>query len=308
MKVIQKKIIKALILVLVCISISYAVLSYYMMTLVTEPKTYSREIVQSTLKEKYAVDLSRLGLEQTMLKSSENTEIETLIYRNPRPSGNVIIFSHGVRQNAQMMLQFFHFYSDKGFDILTFSYRNHGESTKGVTTFGKYEVSDLKRVVEYGKQLFGEEKTYGIHGISMGSAIMLQYAGQMKEKTVDYLISDCSFSDLGKLLIQRLEIDYRPIAFLPLVQSASMISEVMGRGSFFEISPKKAIEKITVPILLIHGKRDAYIAFQHAEELYQSAPQGSRLVEMEKGGHAESYLENREKYEAELTVFLENNK
>lgn len=303
---------RKLTIVCVCISLAlglaYSGVSYYMMKQVTEPKIGSQALIRSTLIEKYHVDRSQLPFETTMLTNSDGTKIETQLYRNPQPTGKVVVLSHGIQQSGEMMLQFFPMYQAMGFDIVTFSYRNHGESSKSFTSFGKYEVSDLKMVMEFAHQQFGEEVQYTIHGISMGSAIMLQYAKQYKEnKQYDYLIADCSFADLGQLLNTRLQIEYPPLSFLPLVSTASFISSSIGRGSFSDIAPKNDVKQIEVPILFIHGKNDDYIPIDHAYALYEAKQGKKQLVEMERGKHAESYLYNKEAYETAVKTFYQEN-
>lgn len=304
----MKKIIK----IAFCFSLAFIVLyggvSYYMMQQVTEPNVGSTELIRTSLLEKYHVDRNALPFEMKTLIASDGVEIETQVYRNPNPSGQVVVLSHGVRQSGEMMLQFFPMYEAMGFDIVTFSYRNHGKSSKTATTFGKYEVGDLKLVVDFAHEQFGSNVKYTIHGISMGSAIMLQYASQYKEqKKYDYLISDCSFADFEQLLSTRLQVDYPPLSFLPLIATASWISSSMGRGSFYDIVPKNDVKQIEVPILFIHGKNDNYIPIEHAYELYAAKPNKKKLIEVINGGHAESYLYNKNVYEEAVRAFYHEN-
>lgn len=69
-----------------------------------------------------------------------------------------------------------------------------------------------------------------------------------------------------------------------------------------EIDQRKTISAIEVPVLILHGRKDGFVAFSGAEAargLYPSA----RLVEFGDCGHA-PFLEDREAYLAELTGFL----
>lgn len=304
----KRKGIKIVICLSLIFSAVYMGVSYYMMQQVTEPKVGSTELIRTSLLEKYHVDRNKLPFDVTTLTANDGLKIETQVYRNPKPSGHVVVLSHGIRQSGEMMLQFFPMYEALGFDIVTFSYRNHGESSKTVTTFGKYEVNDLKLVMDFAHNQFGEKVKYTIHGISMGSAIMLQYASQYKAlKQYDYLISDCAFADLGQLLKTRLQIEYPPLSFLPLVSTASWISSSMGRGSFFDIAPENDVKQIEVPILFIHGKKDDYIPIEHAYKLYQAKTDKKKLIEMENGKHAESYLYNKNVYEEAVQMFYQEN-
>lgn len=298
--------IKVAIIVFFLISVSYTGLSYYMMQVVTEPKAEAYDTIKKRVSDKTGINVDTLPFEKTMVKTNDNAEIETYTYRNPKPSGKVIILSHGIRQNAQSMFIFFNLYDKLGFDIVGFSYRNHGNSTKSVTTFGKNEVKDLEAVMNYAHSQFGEQVRYGIHGISMGSAIMLQYAGQtVQNRKYDFLVSDCSFADLGQLLETRLKEDYTPISFLPLVQTASSISSTIGRFDFYNIQPKSDIAKIDVPVLIVHGKADTYIPLNHANQLFDAKKDKKHLLVIDKAPHAESYFYDQKAYDTAVGELID---
>lgn len=287
-------------------SLVYSGISYYMMQQVTEPQVLDYGTVEQRLKTESHLEIATLPFTKTELKTDDQKTIETIVYHNPKPSGKVIVLSHGIKQNAYAMLTFFKMYDALGFDIVSFSYRNHGASTKGVTTFGKTETKDLASVVEYAHTIFGEQVQYGIHGVSMGAAIMLQYAGQTAEQPrYQFLVSDCSFSDLGKLLQTRLQEDYAAVSFLPLVPSASFISEMTGRFDFYDISPRNDVKKIEKPILFVHGTADAYIPIEHVHELYEAKKGKKALLEVEKAAHATSYITNSEAYDKAIDAFLQ---
>lgn len=276
-----------------------------MMQVVTEPNVGSYNAIKTTLDSKYNVKIEDIALDKTTLKTADGINLETFVYKNPKPSGKVIILSHGIRQSGYWMLSFFPMYQALGFDIVGFSYRNHGSSSKTATTYGKDEVTDLQTVVDYAHSQFGDKVTYGIHGVSMGAAIMLQYAAQAKEQhKYQFLISDCAFADLGQLLKTRLNEDYPAISFLPLVQSSSFTSQLVGRGSFFDIVPQRSVEKIEVPILFVHGKKDTYIPLEHVHQLYEKKHDKKQLLEVEEGTHAENYLFGKAVYEEAVKNFI----
>lgn len=61
--------------------------------------------------------------------------------------------------------------------------------------------------------------------------------------------------------------------------------------------------KITIPTLIIHGKKDKICSFDLAEQMKLGIP-NSRLVAFEKSGHS-MFLEETEKFNAELIKFAE---
>lgn len=301
----KKKIVRIVIGILVVLSIAYTGASYYMMQVVTEPKVLSYNQIKTRLQERYSINIDEIPVSKTTVSASDDFKIETFIYRNPNPSGRVIVLSHGIRQNGQSMLNFFPMYQALGFDIVGFSYRNHGESSKSFTTLGKYEVKDLQAVMDYAHSQFGENVKYGIHGVSMGASVMIKYAAQNEAKgKYHFLISDCAFADFGALLNTRFKEDYSTISFLPLVQSSNFISKIIGRGDFFENQPKRDVENITVPMLFVHGKKDAYIPIDHVYQLH-SAKKGKKILfEVEEGVHAENLYADKTGYNSAVEKLL----
>lgn len=297
---------RVLIILLTIVTFGYAALSYYMMQVVTEPKADNFDSIKEKLATKYDVVLDEIPMEKTKVTTSDGMELETVVYKNPNPTGKVIVLSHGVRQNAQEMFTFFPMYQALGFDIVSFSYRNHGQSTKSFTTFGLNEVRDLDAIMKFAHTTFGESVTYGIHGVSMGAGIMLRYASQSASQPLyQYLISDCSFADFEELLNTRLDEDYPPLSFLPLVESANIISKMIGRGDLGQVKPREDVRNIKAPVLFVHGKKDAYIPEYHVQELYNAKTGEKALFEVEEAPHAESYLYDRTGYEQKFQAFYD---
>ena len=52
-----------------------------------------------------------------------------------------------------------------------------------------------------------------------------------------------------------------------------------------ENTPIKAIAKFDTPVLLIHGKKDEHIPYQHSERLHEAAKDHSNLLIVEDQSH-----------------------
>jgi len=62
------------------------------------------------------------------------------------------------------------------------------------------------------------------------------------------------------------------------------------------------LAKINVPVLILHAKDDAIAAYALAEQMHAGI-KNSTLVTFDKSGHG-SFIEEREKFNAELLKFL----
>ena len=63
-----------------------------------------------------------------------------------------------------------------------------------------------------------------------------------------------------------------------------------------QISPINSIDKITMPVLLIHGERDAIVDIEQSEEMFDAmkdANKNVKFIELEKGNHNISNVNNR---------------
>jgi pimeloyl-ACP methyl ester carboxylesterase len=64
---------------------------------------------------------------------------------------------------------------------------------------------------------------------------------------------------------------------------------------------RKDLKKITIPTLILHGKKDKICSFQLAEQMKAGIP-GSHLVAFENSGHS-LFLEETQKFNEELVQF-----
>lgn len=69
----------------------------------------------------------------------------------------------------------------KGWNVLIYDHRRHGESGGKTTSYGHYEKFDLQTVVNWLKNEVGESLILGIHGESMGAVTTLLYGGMVED-------------------------------------------------------------------------------------------------------------------------------
>jgi non-heme chloroperoxidase len=69
------------------------------------------------------------------------------------------------------------------------------------------------------------------------------------------------------------------------------------------LDQRKTISTLDLPVLLLHGRNDGFVAFSGVEAAVDLYPD-ARLVPFDASGHA-PHIEEREAYLAELTAFLE---
>ena len=144
----------------------------------------------------------------------------------------------------------------------------------------------------------------GLHGISLGAAIALQYAG-LPEANVDFVISDCAYQSAAAELTYQLGEQYPQYAWFPFVRTTGWLTQVTDGVDLYEASPIAAVPNIEVPVFFIHGLEDTFTPTTDAVQLYQAKTTGAReLWLVPNAGHDESIETDTAGYEANVANFI----
>jgi uncharacterized protein len=251
---------------------------------------YVEEVYQTLKKEPFSV-LSPFGY---ILKGTVIEQYAT---------NKFMILCHGVTVHSINSIKYMNIFLDRGWNVILYDHRRHGQSEGNTTSYGHYEKFDLKAVVDWTKERFGRNIVLGIHGESMGAAITLLYAG-MVEDGADFYIADCPFSDFEEQLAYRLKEEFHlpRQAILPI---ADIFLKIRDGYSLKEVSPIQFVQNIQNPVLFIHSAQDDYILPGMTMELYEKKQGPKQLYYAPFGTHARSYAENRLGYEKAVDDFLE---
>ncbi|RYM05005.1 alpha/beta hydrolase [Sporolactobacillus sp. THM7-7] len=221
---------------------------------------------------------------------------------DPPNEKKFMIFCHGVTVNRLASVKYANLFLRRGFNVILFDERRHGKTGGKTTSYGYYEKDDLAAIVHWVKNRFAGQILLGIHGVSMGAATLLQYAG-LVEDGADFYIADCPYSDFFRQLHYLLRKDYH-LPKWPILPVTQLVLRLRDGYSLRDVSPLAAVRNISHPVLFIHSEKDAYIPAGMTRELYEAKPGSKKLFIPEDGGHACAYAENREGYEKVIDRFL----
>lgn len=220
------------------------------------------------------------------------------------PTNKYIIICHGVTMNKVNSIKYMKLFINRGWNVLMYDHRRHGESGGKTTSYGYYEKHDLKAMVDWLKRRIGNGLVFGIHGESMGAVTMLLYAGEIEDSAAFY-IADCPFSDLEEQLAYRLKVDYH----LPksiMMPIANAVLKLREGYQFKDVSPISVIQNIQKPVLFIHSAKDDYILPEMTKKLYKKKSGPKKIYLAPNGAHALSFAENKTEYEEVVDDFLRN--
>lgn len=276
---------------------------FYLSGLVISPLVKNRMETLQIESDKGSINtesFNRLYREEVRILSEYGYELHGL-YFPQEGSKKTVIICHGITYTIYGSVKYMEMFMKRGYNVLIYDHRNHGDSGGISTTFGYYEKYDLKACTDWVFEKCGNDCTVGLHGESMGAAIALQNIAI--DPRISFCIADCSFSDLSELLKYRLKVEYRLPPF-PAMQITRLFAWLRTGMKLKSISPIKAVTDVETPVFFIHGKEDMYIPSIMSVDMYNSKKGARKLYLAPHARHAESVVMNSEEYDILVGDFL----
>lgn len=178
--------------------------------------------------------------------------------------------------------------------VVSFDFRGHGRSG-GRSTLGDRETRDLGVAVAWAREL-GAQRVAAV-GFSMGASVVLRYAGLTGE--ADGLAAVVSVSGPGRWYY-RGTTPMRWVHWAVQYRIGRLVTRTVlqtrvhhARWNPVPLPPAEAAAMISpVPLLVVHGDRDAYLPVDHARQIYAAAREPKELWILEGFGHAEHATSN----------------
>ena len=185
-----------------------------------------------------------------------------------------VIFLHGVAANRDSGVGIADHFLARGFDVLLYDSRAHGESGGDACTYGFYEKQDLRRVLD-----LVTATPIILMGSSMGAAIALQAAAE--DHRISKVVAVSPFSDLRTAASQRAPF----FASSGNIAEAFKLAEASGAFRVDDVSPLAAAAHVTAPTLLIHGSRDDETPPAHSQQIFAALHEPKRLILVPNADH-----------------------
>ncbi len=190
------------------------------------------------------------------------------------PSRGTIVYLHGIADNRGSASGVIPRFLARGFNVIAYDSRAHGESQGDACTYGFFEKQDLHRVID----TLGPDPVVLI-GTSLGAAVALQEAAD--DPRVTAVVAAETFSDLRTVAAER-----APAFFTSgTIDRAFEIAEREGRFRVDDVQPQRFAQRITVPVLIIHGVADVETPPAHSERVYAALKGPKRLIMVPGAGH-----------------------
>ena len=187
------------------------------------------------------------------------------------------MYLHGIADNRASAAGVIQRFTPKGFDVIAFDSRAHGESEGTACTYGYFEKYDLRRIVDS----IPQGATILI-GTSLGAAVALQEAAE--DSRISAIVAAESYSDLRTVATER-----APFVFTHrAIEKAFTLAEQEGHFRIDAVSPSQAAAKVRAPVLLIHGDSDIDTRPDHSRRILAALHGPKRLILVRGAHHNES--------------------
>jgi alpha-beta hydrolase superfamily lysophospholipase len=194
-------------------------------------------------------------------------------FHAPEKRGTIVVL-HGVADNRGSSVGLADHFLARGYDVVAYDSRAHGESGGDTCTYGFYEKEDLRRVLD------GiSTRPIVLMGFSMGAAVALQAAAD--DPRVAAVVAVSPFSDLRTAASERAPF----FASKGNLAEAFRLAEAEGKFRVDAVSPVAAAARIAVPTLVIHGDDDDETPPAHSQRIFAALHDPKRLILVPHGGH-----------------------
>ncbi len=245
-----------------------------------------------------------VGLEVTTVDfiSSDGIELRGWWFPGDRTKP-VIIFCHGLNRSRLELLERAAEAAKRGYGVLLFDLRNHGQSGNAFTTLGILESRDVCAASQFVRDRAGRRPQV-LWGVSMGASTAI--LGAKRCPAFRAIVSDSSFLSFRETISHHVGLLFR----LPSFPIANMIVGITGFR--LGINPddgdvEAAVESLpNVPILFIAGGNDRRMPPALAERLRRASTNSrSGMLLVPGATHGEAYRANKELYLNAVFGFLD---
>ena len=209
--------------------------------------------------------------------AGEGVNLKAWRCRATAPRRGTLVYLHGVADSRASAAGIIQRFGGRGFDVVAYDSRAHGESEGDFCTYGFLEKDDLRRVLDT-----VAAGPIVLLGTSMGAAVALQHAAG--DQRVTAVVAVEPFSDLRTVVMER-----APFFFTSsVIQRALTLAEQQGSFQIAAINPAAAARSIEIPVLLIHGALDRDTPPAHARRVFAALAGPKRLILVPGAGHNQS--------------------
>lgn len=212
---------------------------------------------------KYNFDIP---FKEVNLNYDSKTNINIVQFPPPAaiPKG-ILLYFHGNRTNISRYKRFVPYFTRSGYEVWMIDYPGYGKSTGSFSEKTVYGWSLLMYKLARGRF---PAKDIVIYGKSLGTGIAAQLAAV---RNCRYLILETPYYDLPNVVG----------FYAPIYPVNRMIK--------YKFPTFEYLQKVTDPVILLHGTNDWVVRYSNSERLAQHLKAGDKLITIRGGSHRNLY-------------------
>lgn len=203
-----------------------------------------------------------IAYENVSFKTKDGILLRGWFIPSSIPNAKTLILLHGYPADKGDILPATIFLHDT-YHLLYFDFRYLGASEGHYSTVGKNEVLDLLAAIEYLRKRNINE--VGVWGFSLGAAVALMTAPHAPE--IKAVVAESSYARLDWMAYEYYRI---PLVKYVLGELTRLWGILFLHYDIKTVSPAKAAEKLTIPLLLVHSTLDQVVPYENSLLLQSS--------------------------------------
>jgi uncharacterized protein len=217
----------------------------------------------------------------------------------PSRNGAAVIMAHGHGENRLQLLPETEALAARGFGVLLFDWRAHGESGGELTTRGDRERLDLRAAVDWlsSQRDLGSGRV-GVLGFSRGATVAIEVAA--RDERVAAVVAEAAVTSLQDAL----ELDFSRFGALSVAAARlSMKAHGIDVDSVKPIAHIRAIAPR--PVMIVQGTADESVPLHMGKLLYAAAGDPKHLWLIPGAGHGGYRRQVGPEYTEKVVDFFE---
>ena len=213
-------------------------------------------------------------IEKVNIITTDKISLTGWFYVNKNKGNKTILFLHGNAGSLQNRTYKLNHFKDLNLNFLIIAWRGFSGNKGQPNERGLYE--DAKSALSWLKEKGIEEKDIILYGESLGTSVAIEVA---QDKNYGGVILESPFTSMANM--GKKYYPFLPVKFLLKDKFESY----------------KKINKIRIPVFIIHGKVDKIVPYAMGKKMYQLANQPKYF-------HSQEYGDHMVEYDTELLLAL----
>ncbi len=235
------------------------------------------------------------------IDSGDSVQLAATYWASGDAAKPAILLLHGNGGSRADMVPTAEWLVSQGYAVLAPDFRGHGESTPNPKSFGWFEANDAHAAFAWLRQHHPGSKI-GVIGFSLGGAAAL--VGEKGPLPADAMVLEAVFPDIRAAIYNRLAAHMGAGAATviePLLSIQSWLRYGVGPDA---ISPRNALEKVKVPVMIVGGGADRYTPPNETRSMFEAAHRNGEIWILEGLAHNQVVSDQSPAMRQRLSAFL----